>query len=169
MRATLLTGVVDKVAARDAGTEPAPLDDMDRSVITEPTRDGRMSVTQVPGKREHLPGTRLHSDRPADRPQGVVQRLCLTATTPYSGQLVSSSLVPMPRTSPVGIAGTALTWTPRARAAHPRACARGRQNRTWSDSSQGLFACWFCLTATYSKTFDLSPAAPKPQRRLRPP
>jgi len=31
----------------DAGVDPTPLDDIDRSIITELTRDGRMSVTQV--------------------------------------------------------------------------------------------------------------------------
>lgn len=31
----------------DAGTEPTPLDDIDRRIIAELTRDGRMSVTQV--------------------------------------------------------------------------------------------------------------------------
>ena len=35
------------MAARDAGTEPVPLDDIDRRIISELTRDGRMSVTQV--------------------------------------------------------------------------------------------------------------------------
>ncbi|MDR7160117.1 Lrp/AsnC family transcriptional regulator [Arthrobacter sp. BE255] len=35
------------MAASDAGTEPAPLDDIDRRIIAELTRDGRMSVTQV--------------------------------------------------------------------------------------------------------------------------
>ncbi|MFB8368085.1 Lrp/AsnC family transcriptional regulator [Pseudarthrobacter sp. NPDC055928] len=30
-----------------AGAEPTPLDDIDRSIIAELTRDGRMSVTQV--------------------------------------------------------------------------------------------------------------------------
>jgi DNA-binding Lrp family transcriptional regulator len=35
------------MATRDGGTEPVPLDDIDRSIISELTRDGRMSVTQV--------------------------------------------------------------------------------------------------------------------------
>ncbi|MEJ1194040.1 Lrp/AsnC family transcriptional regulator [Pseudarthrobacter sp. CCNWLW207] len=35
------------MAASDASTEPAPLDDIDRRIISELTRDGRMSVTQV--------------------------------------------------------------------------------------------------------------------------
>ena len=35
------------MAAKDARAEPAPLDDIDRSIISELTRDGRMSVTQV--------------------------------------------------------------------------------------------------------------------------
>lgn len=35
------------VAAKDAGTEPVPLDEIDRRIIAELTRDGRMSVTQV--------------------------------------------------------------------------------------------------------------------------
>ncbi|MEJ1178646.1 MULTISPECIES: Lrp/AsnC family transcriptional regulator [unclassified Pseudarthrobacter] len=35
------------MAATDAGAEPAPLDDIDRRIIAELTRDGRMSVTQV--------------------------------------------------------------------------------------------------------------------------
>jgi DNA-binding Lrp family transcriptional regulator len=38
---------VDKLATRGAGTEPVPLDDIDRKIISELTRDGRMSVTQV--------------------------------------------------------------------------------------------------------------------------
>ena len=38
---------MDRMAAPDAGTEPAPLDDIDRRIIAELTRDGRMSVTQV--------------------------------------------------------------------------------------------------------------------------
>lgn len=35
------------MATRDAGTEPVSLDDIDRRIISELTRDGRMSVTQV--------------------------------------------------------------------------------------------------------------------------
>ena len=31
----------------EAGAEPTPIDDIDRSIIAELTRDGRMSVTQV--------------------------------------------------------------------------------------------------------------------------
>lgn len=40
-------GVVDRMATADANTEPAPLDEIDRRIISELTRDGRMSVTQV--------------------------------------------------------------------------------------------------------------------------
>lgn len=35
------------MATADANTEPAPLDEIDRKIISELTRDGRMSVTQV--------------------------------------------------------------------------------------------------------------------------
>lgn len=35
------------MAAKDARIEPAPLDDIDRSIIPELTRDGRVPVTQV--------------------------------------------------------------------------------------------------------------------------
>lgn len=35
------------MAASDRNTEPAPLDEIDRRIIAELTRDGRMSVTQV--------------------------------------------------------------------------------------------------------------------------
>ncbi|WP_066294552.1 Lrp/AsnC family transcriptional regulator [Arthrobacter sp. B6] len=35
------------MAASDTNTEPAPLDEIDRKIISELTRDGRMSVTQV--------------------------------------------------------------------------------------------------------------------------
>ena len=40
-------GAVDRMAASETGTEPPPLDDIDRRIISELTRDGRMSVTQV--------------------------------------------------------------------------------------------------------------------------
>jgi DNA-binding Lrp family transcriptional regulator len=40
-------GMVDRMATSDPGTEPAPLDEIDRRIISELTRDGRMSVTQV--------------------------------------------------------------------------------------------------------------------------
>lgn len=35
------------MAGSDAGREPSPLDEIDRRIISELTRDGRMSVTQV--------------------------------------------------------------------------------------------------------------------------
>jgi len=38
---------VDGMPNTEAGAEPTPLDDIDRSIIAELTRDGRMSVTQV--------------------------------------------------------------------------------------------------------------------------
>ena len=38
---------MDKLAAKDAGTEPVHLDEIDQKIISELTRDGRMSVTQV--------------------------------------------------------------------------------------------------------------------------
>ena len=38
---------MDGMPNTEAGAEPTPIDDIDRSIIAELTRDGRMSVTQV--------------------------------------------------------------------------------------------------------------------------
>ena len=46
-RAAVRQGAVDRLADTPEQAEPAPLDDVDRDIIAELTRDGRMSVTQV--------------------------------------------------------------------------------------------------------------------------
>lgn len=89
--AGLLTGAVEQVAARDAGTEPVPLDEIDRRIIAELTRDGRMSVTQV---AENVHISRAHAYTRIGRltSEGVLSRFT-ALVDPIKAGLRSSAYV----------------------------------------------------------------------------
>ena len=79
------------MASRDAGTEPVPLDDIDRRIISELTRDGRMSVTQV---AENVHISRAHAYTRIGRltREGVLSRFT-ALVDPIKAGLKSSAYV----------------------------------------------------------------------------
>ena len=79
------------MATRDGGTEPVPLDDIDRSIISELTRDGRMSVTQV---AENVHISRAHAYTRIGRltSEGVLSRFT-ALVDPIKAGLRSSAYV----------------------------------------------------------------------------
>ena len=79
------------MASRDVGTEPVPLDDIDRRIISELTRDGRMSVTQV---AENVHISRAHAYTRIGRltSEGVLSRFT-ALVDPIKAGLRSSAYV----------------------------------------------------------------------------
>ncbi|GAB5077182.1 Lrp/AsnC family transcriptional regulator [Arthrobacter sp. AD-310] len=79
------------MAGKDARTEPAPLADIDRTIIAELTRDRRMSVTQV---AENVHISRAHAYTRVARltSEGVLSRCTAVVDTIKAG-LKSSAYV----------------------------------------------------------------------------
>ncbi|MCY1673823.1 Lrp/AsnC family transcriptional regulator [Pseudarthrobacter sp. SL88] len=79
------------MAARDGRAEPVELDDIDRSIIAELTRDGRMSVTQV---AENVHISRAHAYTRINRltSEGVLSRFT-AVVDPIKAGLKSSAYV----------------------------------------------------------------------------
>ncbi|ACL40878.1 transcriptional regulator, AsnC family [Pseudarthrobacter chlorophenolicus A6] len=82
---------VNGMAARDGRAEPAELDDIDRSIMAELTRDGRMSVTQV---AENVHISRAHAYTRINRltSEGVLSRFT-AVVDPIKAGLKSSAYV----------------------------------------------------------------------------
>ena len=79
------------MAARDAGTEPVPLDDIDRKIISELTRDGRMSVTQV-AENVHISRAHAYTRIARLTGEGVLSRFT-ALVDPIKAGLRSSAYV----------------------------------------------------------------------------
>ena len=79
------------MAARDDRTEPAPLDDIDRSIIAELTRDGRMSVTQV-AENVHISRAHAYTRIARLTSDGVLSRFT-AVVDPIKAGLKSSAYV----------------------------------------------------------------------------
>jgi DNA-binding Lrp family transcriptional regulator len=80
-------GAVDKMPGKDAAAE-VPLDDIDRRIIAELTRDGRMSVTQV-AENVHISRAHAYSRMTSD---GVLTRFT-ALVDPIKAGLKSSAYV----------------------------------------------------------------------------
>lgn len=81
----------DQVPAREARTEPVPLDDIDRSIIAELTRDGRMSVTQV-AENVHISRAHAYTRIARLTGEGVLSRFT-AVVDPIKAGLKSSAYV----------------------------------------------------------------------------
>ena len=79
------------MAAKDAGADPAPLDDIDRSIISELTRDGRMSVTQV-AENVHISRAHAYTRIARLTSEGVLSRFT-AVVDPIKAGLKSSAYV----------------------------------------------------------------------------
>lgn len=87
----LRTGAVGTMAARDAGSAPVPLDDIDRRIIAELTRDGRMSVTQV-AENVHISRAHAYTRIARLTSEGVLSRFT-AVVDPIKAGLKSSAYV----------------------------------------------------------------------------
>ena len=79
------------MAPKDARAEPAPLDDIDRSIISELTRDGRMSVTQV-AENVHISRAHAYTRIARLTSDGVLSRFT-AVVDPIKAGLKSSAYV----------------------------------------------------------------------------
>ena len=79
------------MAARDAGSAPVPLDDIDRRIIAELTRDGRMSVTQV-AENVHISRAHAYTRIARLTSEGVLSRFTAVSHAILAG-LKSSAYV----------------------------------------------------------------------------
>ena len=77
--------------AKEARTEPVPLDDIDRSIIAELTRDGRMSVTQV-AENVHISRAHAYTRIARLTGEGVLSRFT-AVVDPIKAGLKSSAYV----------------------------------------------------------------------------
>ena len=77
--------------AKETRTEPVPLDDIDRSIITELTRDGRMSVTQV-AENVHISRAHAYTRIARLTGEGVLSRFT-AVVDPIKAGLKSSAYV----------------------------------------------------------------------------
>jgi DNA-binding Lrp family transcriptional regulator len=76
---------------KNAGADPAPLDDIDRSIISELTRDGRMSVTQV-AENVHISRAHAYTRIARLTSEGVLSRFT-AVVDPIKAGLKSSAYV----------------------------------------------------------------------------
>ncbi|KNH23248.1 transcriptional regulator [Arthrobacter sp. ZBG10] len=79
------------MAAKDEGTEPVPLDEIDQKIISELTRDGRMSVTQV-AENVHISRAHAYSRIGRLTYEGVLSRFT-ALVDPIKAGLRSSAYV----------------------------------------------------------------------------
>lgn len=79
------------MATRNPGTEPVPLDDIDRRIISELTRDGRMSVTQV-AENVHISRAHAYTRIARLTSEGVLSRFT-ALVDPIKAGLRSSAYV----------------------------------------------------------------------------
>ena len=82
---------MEKMPAKETRTEPVPLDDIDRSIIAELTRDGRMSVTQV-AENVHISRAHAYTRIARLTGEGVLSRFT-AVVDPIKAGLKSSAYV----------------------------------------------------------------------------
>ena len=100
------------MAARDAGTEPVPLDEIDRRIIAELTRDGRMSVTQV-AENVHISRAHAYTRIARLTGEGVLSRFT-ALVDPIKAGLRSSAYVTLKLKQDAG-ANSGTSWAPSPR------------------------------------------------------